>query len=194
MMIIKVSGTGLQTLDKAMRQLSGNAAGRALSIALNDTGKVAANKVRSAVAKQTGVAKDVIARRGGIATKPAYPGRLDYRIIATGRYLKLKDFRPAQQKKGVKASPWGKRQFFRGAFINPGIGGHVFHRVGKPRKMKSGTYEGKIRQPIENMFGPAIPKEIIQGHSAHVFKTYVAQALPKKVDKQLKRAAKGAFD
>lgn len=194
MMIIKVSGTGLQTLDKAMRQLSGAAAGKALSVALNDTGKVAANKVRRAVAKQTGVSAEVIEKRGGIATKPAYPGRLNYQIIATGRYLKLKDFRPVQMKKGVKASPWGKRRYFRSAFINSGIGGHVFHRVGKPRKMKSGTYEGMMRQPIENMYGPAIPKEIIQGHSAHVFKTYVAQALPKKVDKQLKRAAKGAFD
>ena len=191
MLTVKIKGDGIAKLGAAMEVVASDAMKKAYARALNDTGKATRKKTVAAVAKQVGLAQKVVSKRGGIATQIAYGNRLSYVIRSNGGYLLLKDFKPAQFKKGVKASPWGPRRLYEGAFINKGVFGNVMHRYGRPRLIKSGLYKGQIRQPIENMYGPAIPKEIIQGAAKAAFQATSAEVLPKRLAHHIKRATKG---
>lgn len=191
MFTVKIVGDGIARLEAAMDVVASDKMKKAYSRALNDTGKATRKKTVAAVAKQVGLTQKVVSKRGGIATQIAYGNRLSYVIRANGGYLLLKDFKPTQFKKGVKASPWGPRRLFDGAFINKGVYGNVMHRSGKARPMKSGRYKGQVREPIENMYGPAIPREIVQGAAKIAFETTSAEVLPKRLAHHIKRATKG---
>ena len=169
-------------LKKAAKALSGPAAQKAYAVALNEVGPVARNQAVKAVAKQMGVTGATIAKRAKVTTKAAAPGKLAYNINAQGGYLLMKDFKPGQSAKGVRAGPWAKRRLFKGSFIVNGLHGNVFHR------------ETMARFPIQNMYGPAVPKEIVKDKAKEAFESSVAKRLPVRVQHQLKRATNGAFD
>lgn len=183
MIKIEIKGKGLKRFEKAVQALAGPASQKAYAVALNEVGPVARNKVVKAVGKQMGVKGAVVAKRGNVRASAAMPGHLTYAIDASGGHLLLKDFNPSQSAKGVRAGPWGRRLLFRGSFIqSTKLGGNVMHRLGPDRL------------PIQNMFGPAVPKEMVKGEAEKVFQSYVAQRLPKRIAHQIKRATKGAFD
>lgn len=71
--------------------------------------------------------------------------------------MPLKYFAARQFRYGVRAKPWNKPQRFKSAFIVQSISGHVFKR------------EGKARLPIEMLWGPAIPKEMMKEKTVNAF-------------------------
>jgi hypothetical protein len=68
----------------------------------------------------------------------------------TGRHLPLSFFGAKQFSYGVRAKIWGKAQSFRSAFVVKRYGGGVFKRT------------GKARFPIEQLWGPAVPVEMLR--------------------------------
>ena len=57
----------------------------------------------------------------------------------------------------MRAKIWGKAQRFPHAFIVEKYGGDVFHR------------KGKARFPIEGMYGPSVPKEMVKDATLEAF-------------------------
>jgi hypothetical protein len=118
----------------------------AARLALNKTMDWVYPRVVKGVAKVTGIQQKRV--RMLIKKHPAkHGGELVASIRSRGQFTSLKDFMPRQTKKGVVAAPWGKRRVFAHTFIGPN--GHVYKRLGK----------GRV--PIEKLWGPAIPKEMI---------------------------------
>lgn len=146
---------------------------QAVSRALNRTGQHAFTRVKRAVAKQAGVSQAAAVKYGGMRTEPSSPGNLTYSIVARGGWLPLKHFGARRTKKGVSAAPWGTRRVFPSTFFGPG--GHVYHRIGKPRL------------PIEKLWGPAIPNEMVKGASEQAFYDAVQTVLPARLDHELGR-------
>ena len=68
----------------------------------------------------------------------------------TGRHLALSFFGAKQFSYGVRAKIWGRAQTFRSAFVVKRYGGGVFKRT------------GKARFPIEQLWGPSVPKEMLR--------------------------------
>jgi hypothetical protein len=68
----------------------------------------------------------------------------------TGRHLPLSFFGAKQFSYGVRAKIWGRAQTFRSAFVVKRYGGGVFKRT------------AKARFPIEQLWGPAVPVEILR--------------------------------
>ena len=66
-------------------------------------------------------------------------------------------FCPRQFGYGVHAKPWGCWQRFESAFLVGSLGNNAFVR------------ESKARFPIKKMFGPSIPKELVQDATRAAF-------------------------
>lgn len=175
------SGDGIVRLIPAMDLLSSDKAHTVYRRALNHTGNKTFTGVKRVLAKQVGVTQTTIVKRGALRKRPANFSSLEFRISSSGEYMPLKDFKPNQQKKGVKASPWGKRRLFESTFIVDKLGGHVWKRV------------GKARLPIEKLYGPSIPKEMVKDASQKEFYRIVSTSLRPRVEHELRRATKGVF-
>jgi len=149
----------------------------AIGRALDEVGGKTKTQVVRAVAKQAGVkygrALDVIGSNSAFGA-----GNGEYRIIARDVTLSLKEFDPRRTSKGVSAAPWGKRRVFPHTFIGPN--GHVF-----VRQMQGGHRARRL--PIHKLFGPAIPKEMVQGEAEKVFYDTAEKLLPAAVEKWLIR-------
>lgn len=63
----------------------------------------------------------------------------------------------------------------RPGVITKKLGGRVFIRT------------SKNRFPIEMLFGPSIPEELVKGESERVFRETVADMLPRRVAHELSR-------
>ena len=83
----------------------------------------------------------------------------------TGRHLPLSFFGAKQFSYGVRAKIWGRAQTFRSAFVVKRYGGGVFKRT------------GKARFPIEQLWGPSVPKEMLRDE-AYAAWTGAASAHP----------------
>jgi len=147
---------------------------KALARAINHTGNVAMTRVRRALVKQTGAAygkiKDEVTGVNGNVGSPTY------QIVARGRAMGLVHFNARETRKGVSARPWGKRRVFGGTFI---ARGQVYKRVGKGRL------------PIEKLWGPSIPTELVKDASVFEFMATVRERLPARVAHELSRAGLG---
>ena len=75
---------------------------------------------------------------------------LETRIIGTGRHLPLSVFGAKQFSSGVRAKVWGRAQTYSSAFVVGRFGGNVFKRTSKKRF------------PIEQLWGPAVPVEMLR--------------------------------
>ena len=117
---------------------------KALNRTINRVGPAAQRVVVRAVSKDSGVSQKDLKRREwfralmGTVQRPFFELRVRYGSVP------LKDFKPKQMKRGVKASAWGKRKLYEGAFISDKLGGHVFAR------------KGAARFPIKKLWGPVI--------------------------------------
>ena len=89
---------------------------------------------------------------------------------------------------GVKAKPWGKSRKFKGAFIFAGhaksgqaiAGGHVFKR------------STKASTPIEKMYGPSIPKEMLKDETAEAFEAATGD-LANRIAHEIRVISKGVI-
>lgn len=156
----------------------------ALARAVNRVTKTVEGRVIRALVKQTSAPRAIV--RAQIRTQLADPkgrGAIEGRVIATGRELSLSVFRPKQFSFGVRVKVWGKSQRYEHAFIYAGhwrsgqaiAGSNVFKRTGAEPK------------PIEKLYGPSIPREMVKDHVADVFQQTVADMLPRRVAHELGR-------
>jgi hypothetical protein len=147
----------------------------AVSLALNRTATETRTALKRALQHQTGLPSAVVLK--ALKVRNANKFALSAAIVASGRHVPLADFKPRQTKAGVMASPWGRRQLFAHAFIGPTMGGHVFAR------------KGRARLPIHELYGPAIPVEMVREASETVATFYatVPAVLAKRLDHELGR-------
>ena len=141
------------------------------SMAMNKKGRQGYTGVIRSVARQSSIKqKDVRAqmtfRRSSAAT-------LTTTIRGASSAFPLKYFGAKQFSYGVRATVWGRSQQFKSAFIHsgswssPGLvgGGHAFVRS------TSRSY------PIEMMFGPSVPREMLRDEAVDTFESKAAEIL-----------------
>ncbi len=175
-----LDGPGLTHFGRALAALGDEAKARmALSRAINKASARAYTQVKRSLAKQVGAPQARVLRAGAVRRIPASASRLESCITSRGGYTGLKDFRARQVRRGVSAAPWGARRLFRSTFIVPRLGGQVFKRAAN-RKLKG-------------VYGPAVPKELVQNETAEAFRTTVETVLPAELDRQIRGLSTGAF-
>lgn len=168
----------LLDVEHLFRQI-GNQAPHAIRRAINHTGDKARTLVMRTLAKQAGVKyRDV--RKIVTVTRANFDRGL-YRIAARGTTIPLSHFGARQTKKGVSAAPWGKRRVFPHTFLWPRVHGRVFVRTGHKARMLRGPNKGRQRETIRQLWGPALPKELLKGETAAIFLATVRAELPARV-------------
>lgn len=115
---------------------------RALSTGVNDAARQVERQAERMAAQSLGL--KIKRARVGIFVYPAStPKTLKAVVRSSTSEIPLKAFRAREQGEGVTARLWGSQQYHPGAFMfggpnhahnrDLGMGGHVFHRVGKKR-------------------------------------------------------------
>ena len=140
--------------EAACTRLGESEARRAFSMALNKEGRKSFTQLRRSLAQQSSIPRGAVnaATRFQSATR----GTMATVTSGTGRHLPLSFFGAKQFSYGVRAKIWGRAQTFRSAFVVKRYGGGVFKRT------------GKARFPIEQLWGPSVPKEMLrdEAHAA----------------------------
>lgn len=155
----------------------------ALTRAINATGTVAGNVAIRETARRMGL--NVGETRTYIRIKRATYTNIEYDVTGAGRPISLRAFGARQLRTGVSARPWGQRRLFRGAFIVPSLGGSVYHRYGPKVRMTKGRYKGKLRQAIRKMWGPAIPKVMLEAEVVKAFDGAIRERLPQRLNHEI---------
>lgn len=177
----RIEGHGLSRVTAAIDTLAGTSRQKAaLRRALNHTGDKAYTLVRRELSMVMGLKQADLQRRG-LSRRRANSADMMYQIVGRGGFIPLKDFAARPGVRGVSAAPWGVRRMFKGTFIVGTIGGNVFKRVGKKRL------------PIEKLWGPAIPREMVREAVSTAF-YYVAETeLPARVEHEVRILTNGVF-
>jgi hypothetical protein len=162
--------------EAAVQRVGEQEATRAFNRALNREGDKVRTAVRRALRQQTG-AKAALITRQTRSFRSSF-SNLVYTIEARGDFLGLSHFNPRQFRYGVRAKPWGRFQRFEGAFVINSLHDNVFVR------------ETSARFPIKKMFGPAIPKEMVQHETKRVFEESQPNVLAE-ATRQLQRIIEG---
>lgn len=127
----------------------------AFSRALNHEGRKTFTAVKRTLRQQTDIPAFMIT--ASMAFRSSSQRNLRTIISGVGKELPLRLFKPSQFSYGVRAKVWGRHQTYRSAFIVAKYGGNVFHRTSRKRF------------PIQKMFGPSIPKEMVQDQTLETF-------------------------
>lgn len=141
--------------EAMVQQVGEGAAALAFSRALNHEGRKTFTAVKRELRKQTDIPPFMIT--ASMAFRSSSQRNLRTIISGSGKELPLRLFKPSQFSYGVRAKVWGKHQTYRSAFIVAKYGGNVFHRTSKKRF------------PIQKMFGPSIPKEMVKDETLETF-------------------------
>lgn len=141
--------------EAMVKRAGGKDAKRAFARAINHETAKANTAVKRELKTETGIKSGDISK--ALKRTRANSARLTAQIIARGGAMPLKYFSARQFKYGVRATPWGRPQRFKSAFIVASLDGNVFRR------------EGKARLPIEMLWGPAIPNEMVKEKIVNVF-------------------------
>lgn len=171
--VISIDTRQLRGLAEVMRAMPREFPGIAKRT-INFVGNKAMTQVRRAVAEQSGMTYGDV--KDKIKAYPASEASLAYIIHAEGGYTTLIHYAPRQVRGGVSARPWGKRRTFRGAFIVEKYGGNVFKRV------------SDARGPIDVLYGPAVPTEMMRGAAPSAATFVVAEDFGPRLDHEVKRA------
>lgn len=156
----------------AVKRIGKRGALTAFNRALNSEGAKLRTIIRRNLRRQTGAKASVIsAKTKSIRSTFA---NLEYKIEATGRHMTLSHFGPAQFRYGVRARPWGRSQKFPGTFIVSSLSGNVFKR------------DGSSRLPISVLYGPSIPKEMLQDETRAAFEQQ-QPAILREAQRQIER-------
>lgn len=187
--IIKVTGDGLPKLNRALDELGKEtSAHKAYRVAVNRVGSKAWTSTQRVLVKQIGLSKANLKKYGNITVSKASYSNLEYSVKASGLPVPLKAFNAKQFSYGVRANPWNNPKRFEGAFIFAGhhksgkyvAGGHVFRR----------TTDASL--PIKKMYGPSIPKEMVQEGSAQTWQSFAGD-LQSEVAKTLSKITDGVI-
>lgn len=134
------------SLRKILDGLSSRDRRAVLRRAISHEGRKFRTSEKRELAEITGLTKGRVAKA---LTAKTNSTALEFVLTARDSYTTMKEFKPTQTAAGVMASPWGKRQLFKSAFKVDRFG-DVFVR------------EGPKRGPIQLIFGPAIPVEMVR--------------------------------
>ena len=134
--------------EAACTRLGADEARRIFSMTLNKEGCKSLTQLRRALAQQSSIPRGAV----NAATRFRSATRADLTTITsgTGRHLPLSFFGARQFSYGVRAKIWGRAQTFRSAFVVKRYDGGVFKRT------------GKARFPIEQLWGPSVPVEMMR--------------------------------
>lgn len=125
----------------------------AASAALNRTSSAVQTVARRELSKDMGVQQKRL--KGMLYKTNASKFRLTAEVIGTGKPIKLIYFKGTRQlKAGVKSAAYNQAKTYPHTFISNMRSGHrgVFVR------------QGKGRLPIKELFGPGVPKSMVQLH------------------------------
>ena len=155
--VIKHVDRVLHTYERMIRRAGEGKAKEAFAAALNHQTAIIMTKVRKAIIKQSSIERAAV--YAGTDLLRATPGALSAIIEGTGRHLPLREFKPRQFSYGVRAKVWGKHQQYPSAFLIP--------------RYKNGVYKRltKKRFPIKQLYGPAIPVEMLRDQSRAAFES-----------------------
>lgn len=172
-----------EAYGKALAQLGTGKARVVMARAMTYEGQKAFTQVKRDLQKQTSIPRGHIT--SGTSFKKAGQGDLTTIIKGTGRPLPLKEFGARQFNFGVRAKVWGQNQRFPGAFMGPKpgtiaskLGGHAYHRT------------QRTRLPIEKMYGPSIPREIVKDQAPRAYYDSVP-LIAARVGKEIAAALRG---
>ncbi|MCZ4274003.1 hypothetical protein [Maritalea porphyrae] len=146
--IFELDASAFAPIANKLDKLSGQELHHAFRRGINRRGNKRRTAIIRALVEQTGLPTTSV--RKSIATRRASYSALEYALTATGAHINIAHFGGAQTEQGVSASPWGRSQTFKGAFIVSKLNGLAFKR------------ESASRFPIKQVFGPAIPVEIMK--------------------------------
>ncbi|XAI96324.1 hypothetical protein [Microcystis phage Mae-JY30] len=156
---------------------------RALARAVNRVTETVHGRVVRAIRKQSDIPTAIIRRQvGKRLARPGGLGAIQGEVWSKGKPISLKHFRARQFSFGVKAKWGGQWHEYQSAFMGPRpgmiaakLGGHVWART------------SSARLPIEMLYGPAVPEELVRGESERVFRETVATMLPQRIAHELGR-------
>ncbi len=159
----------------------------ALARAVNRVTTTIHGRVIKAIRKQSDIPTAIIRRQvKKRLVKPGSGDALEGVVWASGKPISLKHFKARQFSFGVKAKFDGQWHSYPSAFMGPRpgviaakLGGHVWQRT------------SSSRLPIEMLFGPSVPEELVRGESERVFNEVVATMLPERVAHELGRLLPG---
>lgn len=167
----------LKNFANGLRSIGGVEGEKVLTRALKRTTSTIHGRVIRTVRKQSDIPTFIIRRQ--VKKKVA---SLEGVIWARGKPLSLKYFRAQQFSFGVRARHGGKWHEYPSAFMGPRpgviakrLGGHVFMR----------TTSGRL--PIEKLFGPSVPEELVRSETERVFRETVEDVLARRVAHELAR-------
>lgn len=170
---LRFHGTEHHRFAEAVEKLgSERAALTAYRRGINRIGDKARNQVQKALAKQVGLSQGALKTHGRYGVSRARALDLAYEISSRGEHLPLRLFGARQFAYGVRAKPWGRSQRFPGVFIFAGT-----PRSGKPVSAAGDVFHRRTAAslPIERMFGPSVPVEMVKGGSAAAFERTAAE-------------------
>ena len=137
--------------EAACTRLGEGEARRAFSMALNKEGRKSFTQLRRSLSVQSSIPRGAVS--AATRFKSASRSTMFTVTSGTGRHLPLSFFGPKQFSYGVRAKIWGRAQTFRSAFVVKRYGGGVFKRT------------GRARFPIEQLWGPAVPVEMLRNEA-----------------------------
>ncbi len=140
--------------EAACHRLGEGEARRAFSMALNKEGRKSFTQMRRTLSRQSSIPRGTV--NAAMRFKGATRATLTTTTSGSGRHLPLSVFGARQFSYGVRAKVWGRAQTYRSAFLINRFGNGVFKR------------KGKARFPIEQLWGPAVPVEMLrdEAHTA----------------------------
>ena len=142
--------------EAACTRLGEGEARRAFSMALNKEGRKSFTQMRSALSQQSSIPRGAV--NAAMRFRNANRATLSTETSGSGRSLPLSFFGAKQFTYGARAKIWGKAQTFRSAFVVKRYGGGVFKRT------------SKARFPIEQLWGPSVPKEMLRDQAYEAWK------------------------
>ncbi len=154
----------LASILTPLARLESGAALQAGCYAVNHTVAKAKTAVTRALVQQTALKSGAISKE--VRQFSASPGSPAASLRADGPYHKLSEFMPRQSGDGISASPWNVSRVFAHTFFVPAYGGGVFKR------------RGSSRFPVAQLWGPAVPKEMIKDLSLSTWERVLAVELP----------------
>ena len=166
---------------------------------LNEGGDLVRTDVRRALQKVTGLRtyRSVTSRTR--STK-ATEGSLRYTIIGSGKGIPIREFTTKGTLGpggGVTSNPWATLHMFKRSFVGTGrIAGQFRARLPGPKVErtisggKRGTRKVKV-SAIRALYGPSIPKEMLQGPVPGLFLISTGAQVPPAIIKRMSRALIG---
>lgn len=188
---IRRANVTIQPADDVLRRyagmlgaVSGREGHRAMARAINRTVVGTYVQVSRAVAKQSSIPLAEV--RSAIKRKMVNPGSrgvLEGALEASSSAKPIRDFKPKQFSWGVRVKAWGKMQRYAGAFIFAGT-----FKSGKPvAKFHALINRRTAVNPLEIMYGPSVPQEMVRRPSRDVFETTAYRILPQRLHHELGR-------